>query len=121
MLTQPLIEQLHELRLRGMAAALEQQGATPDRSALSFEERFTLLVDREIAWRDSRRLERLLRAAKLKHGNARSRSGKRTFRILRNWLVRIFWYPRYCGVGGVDHGRNHAVHSGSAFAWTRPQ
>ena len=29
MLTQPLIEQLHELRLRGMAAALEQQVLAP--------------------------------------------------------------------------------------------
>ena len=37
MLIQPLVQQLQELRLRGMAAALEQQLATPDRSQLSFE------------------------------------------------------------------------------------
>ena len=36
MLIQPLVRNCKELRLRGMAAALEQQLATPDRSQLSF-------------------------------------------------------------------------------------
>ena len=34
MLIQPLLQQLHELRLTGMAAALEQQLATGDDSPL---------------------------------------------------------------------------------------
>lgn len=44
MLTQPLIQQLHELRLRGMAAALEQQNANTERATLSFEERLGLMI-----------------------------------------------------------------------------
>ena len=39
-------------------------------SSLAFEERLAMLVDREIAWRDTRRLERLLSSAKLKHTQA---------------------------------------------------
>lgn len=35
-------------------------------TALGFDERLTLLVQREVAWRDDRRVERLLKAAKLK-------------------------------------------------------
>jgi hypothetical protein len=38
MLTQPLLQQLHELRLRGMAAALEQQLSTLASNELSFDE-----------------------------------------------------------------------------------
>ena len=70
MMMQHTLTQLHSLKLDGMARALEEQATQAAMGALCFEERFTLLVDREAAWRDSRRLERLLRAAKLKHGNA---------------------------------------------------
>lgn len=38
MLTQPLLQQLHELRLRGMAAAIEQQLVTPQAASLTFDE-----------------------------------------------------------------------------------
>lgn len=68
MLTQPLIEQLHELRLRGMAAALEQQNANADRSALSFEERLGLMIQHEITERASSRLAQRLRWARLPQG-----------------------------------------------------
>ena len=70
MMMQHTLTQLHSLKLDGMARALEEQATQAAMGALCFEERFTLLVDREVAWRDSRRLERLLRAAKLKHGSA---------------------------------------------------
>ena len=39
-------------------------------SALGFDERFSLLVQREVAWRDDRRVARLLKAAKLKVSSA---------------------------------------------------
>jgi len=68
MLTQPLIQQLHELRLRGMAAALEQQGANADRSALAFEERLGLMIQHELTERASARLAQRLRWAKLPQG-----------------------------------------------------
>jgi DNA replication protein DnaC len=51
-----------------MAAAFEQQLAQPAAQELSFEERFALLLDQEILYRDNRRLARLLKAARLRVG-----------------------------------------------------
>jgi DNA replication protein DnaC len=65
MLTQPLLHQLHELRLRGMAAALEQQLATQAASELTFDERLALLIQHELVERQSCRLRQRLRWAKL--------------------------------------------------------
>ena len=53
-----------------MARALEEQRLLPACQDLAFEDRLGLLVDRERSWRDGRRLERLLRSAKLKHAEA---------------------------------------------------
>ena len=49
-----------------MADAFAQQLQQPDTHALSFEERFSLLVDRELTERENRRLTRLLQLARLK-------------------------------------------------------
>jgi len=70
MLTQTTLDHLRELKLDGMARALEEQRAMPACHDLAFEDRFGLLVDRERSWRDSRRLDRLLRQAKLKYTQA---------------------------------------------------
>ena len=48
MLTQPLLQQLHELRLRGMATAFEQQLTTSTSNQMSFDERLGLLIQNEI-------------------------------------------------------------------------
>ena len=64
------MDRLHALKLDGMVRALEEQRRLPASHELSFEDRLGLLLDRECSWRDSRRLERLLRAAKLKHADA---------------------------------------------------
>ena len=66
MLTQQTIEKLHTLRLTGMIEAFEQQLAQPQTHQLSFEQRLGLLVEREILHRENRRLNRLLKAAKLR-------------------------------------------------------
>jgi DNA replication protein DnaC len=66
MTTQQLIEQLHALKLTGMAAALLHQREQPDSQQLPFEQRLGLLVEREIIERDNRRLSRLLKTAKLR-------------------------------------------------------
>ena len=66
MLHQHTLDKLHTLRLTGMAVAFEQQLAQPAAQELSFEERFALLLDQEILYRDNRRLSRLLKAAKLR-------------------------------------------------------
>src|SRR5258706_8215477 len=68
MLTHRLSQQLHELRLRGMAASLEQQGTSADRSALSFEERLGLMIQHEMTERATARLAQRLRWASLPQG-----------------------------------------------------
>ncbi len=70
MLTQHTLTRLRSLKLDGMARAFEEQLTQPASHALAFEERFGLLVDRESAWRDTRRLERLLKQARLKFPGA---------------------------------------------------
>jgi DNA replication protein DnaC len=65
MLTQPLLQQLHELRLRGMAAALEQQLTTQASNEMTFDERLGLLIQHELVERQSCRLRQRLRWAKL--------------------------------------------------------
>lgn len=65
MLTEPLIQQLHALRLQGMAQALEQQMNAGGGAALSFEDRLGLLIQHEFAERASHRLAQRLRWAKL--------------------------------------------------------
>lgn len=70
MLTQHTLTRLRALKLDGMARAFDEQLAQPASHALAFEERFALLVDREAAWRDTRRLERLLKQARLKFPGA---------------------------------------------------
>jgi DNA replication protein DnaC len=68
MLTQKLIELLRSLRLTGMAEALERQLTQPaTHEDLSFEERLGLLIDAEATARENRRIERGLRAAKLRY------------------------------------------------------
>lgn len=66
MLTHPTHERLITLGLTGMAKALEEQRRSPDLSALSFEERVGLLVDREAAERDTKRLTTCLKFAALR-------------------------------------------------------
>jgi len=66
MLTTPTLEGLHALNLLGMARALTEQREQPTYAALGFEDRLGLLVDRELTERENRRLERYLRAAKLR-------------------------------------------------------
>jgi DNA replication protein DnaC len=70
MLIQHTMTQLKLLKLDGMAQALEEQQIMPASQQLTFEDRLGLLVEREIVWRDNRRLERLLRQAKLKQAQA---------------------------------------------------
>ena len=65
MLTEPLLQQLHQLRLNGMAAALAQQLASPDRSDRSFEDRLAIMIQHEFTERASHRLTQRLRWAKL--------------------------------------------------------
>lgn len=66
MLIHQTLERLHELRLTGMAQALEEQMRMSDLDGLSFDDRLALLLEREITFREDRRLTRLLQTAKLR-------------------------------------------------------
>lgn len=65
MLTEPMIQQLQDLRLHGMAAALAQQLSSRERIELSFDERLSLLIQHELTERASTRLAQRLRWARL--------------------------------------------------------
>lgn len=67
MLVQQTLTTLHDLRLTGMAQALEEQAGLPEIGTLSFDERFALLVEREQLSRNDRRLTRLLQVARFRH------------------------------------------------------
>lgn len=66
MLTHQTTDLLHELRLTGMAAALDEQRGIPDLASLAFEERLALLLQREKTTRENRRLTRLLQVARFR-------------------------------------------------------
>src|SRR4051794_33724235 len=66
MLTHPTHERLITLGLTGMAKAFEEQRRSPALDALPFEERVGLLVDREAAERDTKRLTTRLKFAALR-------------------------------------------------------
>jgi DNA replication protein DnaC len=70
MLQQHTLDQLRGLRLDGMIAALADTGTQAAAEQLPFEQRLALLVQRELDWRDSKRVARLLKAAKLKVSSA---------------------------------------------------
>lgn len=64
------LDQLKQLRLDGMLAALADQATSSAAAKLGFDDRLNLLVQREIDWRDDKRLARLLKAARLKVSSA---------------------------------------------------
>jgi DNA replication protein DnaC len=66
MLTHPTSERLLALGLAGMAKALDEQRHNHSAEGLSFEERLALLVDREAAERESKRLVTRLKFANLR-------------------------------------------------------
>src|ERR1700722_139832 len=66
MLAHPTQERLLALGLAGMARAFDDQRRQPDVGALSFEERFALLLDRETMERQNKRLVTRLRFATLR-------------------------------------------------------
>ena len=88
MLTQPTIEKLCTMRLRGMADAFQEQQQDANIHSLSFEERFGLLIDRQWNWRQNRALERRLRNGRLQGTACVEDIDYRTPRGLERQLVR---------------------------------
>jgi DNA replication protein DnaC len=70
MLTHPTLNQLRALKLDGMADAFVELANQPQAADLGHAEWLALLLDREIANRNSKRFQSRLRSAKLRHSQA---------------------------------------------------
>src|SRR6266498_3375423 len=70
MLPTPTLDKLHGLKLPALAQAWTEQQRNAELQALSFDERFGLLVDAQWLARENRRLQRSLREAKLRLAQA---------------------------------------------------
>ncbi len=66
MLQEPTLDKLRTLRLGAMAEAWQQAQKNPAYAELSFDERFSILVDAEFLARENRTVSRRLREAKLR-------------------------------------------------------
>ncbi len=67
MITENILSQLRQLKLSGMAIAIQSQIEQPGTyEGLSFEERIQFLIDQELTERSQRKQQRLIRAAKFK-------------------------------------------------------
>jgi DNA replication protein DnaC len=66
--TEQTISRLRELRLAHMADAYERQLQQPKLHQLGFDDRIAMLVDHEVAERESRKLKKLMRDASLPEG-----------------------------------------------------
>jgi len=66
MLLQQTVDLLYAMKLNAMAEGFKEQMNQADIHELCFEERFSLLVDRQWNYRENRKIKRLLDGAKLK-------------------------------------------------------
>lgn len=89
MLIEPIIQQLQQLRLRGMAAALDQMQHSTAQDALTFEERLGLMIQHEIVDRDSKRLAQRLRWARLPQNGVIEDLDTRTSRGIDPKLIAV--------------------------------
>ncbi|MBE1557186.1 IS21-like element helper ATPase IstB [Sporosarcina limicola] len=63
MMNEQTLTKLHELKLIGIAEAYKEQALNKEFQKMSFEDRFSLLVDLEYSRRKSNKLQRLIKAA----------------------------------------------------------
>ena len=70
MLTHPTVDQLVKLGLAGMARAFSELQDNQSAASLGHAEWLALLLDREAANRNTKRLTARLRAARLRHAGA---------------------------------------------------
>lgn len=114
MLHEPTVEKLHNLRLSTMAEAWQQQQRDAKIGALSFDERFTLLVDAEYQARDNRRLTRLLKDAQLRIPQAcvedvATTPGRNLDKATLRQLASCTWITEHLNVlitGGTGAGKS---------------
>lgn len=63
MVKQSTVDKLHEMRMSSMASAFQEQCTSHDFDSFSFEDRFSMLVDKEWDKRRSNKKHKLIRAA----------------------------------------------------------
>ncbi|MBP3040964.1 IS21-like element helper ATPase IstB [Bacillaceae bacterium Marseille-Q3522] len=63
MMNDQTLTKLHEMKLSGMAEAYTEQASNKEFQKMSFEDRFSLLVDLEYSRRKSNKLQRLIQTA----------------------------------------------------------
>ncbi|MCP4722761.1 MAG: ATP-binding protein [Desulfobacteraceae bacterium] len=63
MIVEETMEKLRLMKFNGMISAFEQQMSQPEMAALSFEDRFGMLLDAEWSYRENRKLHNRLRRA----------------------------------------------------------
>lgn len=115
MLNEHTLDQMRSLRLDGMVHAIVEQATSRAATELSFDERLTLLVQREVEWREDRRVVRLLKAAKLKVSSACIEDiDWRTSRALDRSLIATL-----AGGDWLRHARNLLISgaTGSGKTW----
>jgi DNA replication protein DnaC len=99
MLSHPTLDQLKQLKLHGMARAFAELGDNPQAGELDHAQWLALLLDREAAERDDRRLTYRLRNARLRHADASIedidyRTPRRLDKALIQQLARGQWIAR---------------------------
>ncbi len=112
MLIHPTLDQLKTLKLDGMAQAFIELEAQEQSHSLAHAEWLALLLDREIANRNTRRFQTRLRAARLRHSQAAIedvdfRTPRRLDKALFQQLATCRWIAEHrgllvtgpCGVG----------------------
>src|ERR1700739_2334261 len=112
MLTHPTLDQLRALKLDGMAQAFVELEAQEEVRNLTHAEWLALLLDREVANRNTRRFQIRLRAARLPHtqaaiGDVDYRAPRRLDKALFQQLATCRWIAEHrgllvtgpCGVG----------------------
>lgn len=87
MLTQPTLDKLETLKLTGMLRAYQEQLESGQCDGLAFEERFALLLDREVVEQDNRRLKTRLKGADLRQTACAEDIDYRTVRGLDKGLM----------------------------------
>jgi len=97
MLKQPILDQLHALRLPMMANAYHRLAQDPETDGLTFDERFALLVDAEWISRQNRKLAKLLRDAHLRLPACPEDVDLQTPRGLDRALLRTLWESQWVG------------------------
>jgi len=96
---QQTLTKLRQLKLAGMADAYDLQLGQPRLSSSSFDERLAILVDHEMSSRDTRKIQRLIRAAGFPETCALEDLDDRASRGLDKSLVATLascqWITRY--------------------------